>query len=35
MLTPSGVTRLLEGLQEGGLVENVSSTTTHASPGPD
>ena len=24
MLTPSGVTRLLEGLQEGGLVENVS-----------
>jgi DNA-binding MarR family transcriptional regulator len=23
MLTPSGVTRLLEGLQEGGLVENV------------
>ena len=24
MLTPSGVTRLLEGLQESGLVENVS-----------
>ena len=24
MLTPSGVTRLLEGLQEAGLVENVS-----------
>jgi DNA-binding MarR family transcriptional regulator len=24
MLTPSGVTRLLEGLQEGGLVENVN-----------
>lgn len=23
MLTPSGVTRLLEGLEEGGLVENV------------
>lgn len=23
MLTPSGVTRLLDGLQEGGLVENV------------
>ena len=26
MLTPSGVTRLLEGLQEAGLVENVQCT---------
>ena len=33
MLTPSGVTRLLEGLEAAGLVENVTARTTPGSPG--